>query len=58
MALIAALQMASGPQVQANLMEAGRLIKEAAERGAALSHRLGRVFRQIQPSFSFKVLLQ
>jgi nitrilase len=36
MALIAALQMASGPQVQANLMEAGRLIKEAAERGASL----------------------
>lgn len=36
MALIAALQMASGPQVQANLMEAGRLIKEAAERGAGL----------------------
>lgn len=36
MALIAALQMAAGPQVQANLMEAGRLIKEAAVRGAAM----------------------
>ncbi len=36
MALIAALQMATGPQVQANLMEAGRLIKDAAERGAKL----------------------
>ena len=31
---IAALQMASGPQLQANLMEAGRLIKEAAAQGA------------------------
>ncbi len=36
MALIAALQMAAGPHVQANLMEAGRLIKEAAERGAGM----------------------
>jgi nitrilase len=36
MALIAALQMATGPQVQANLMEVGRLIKDAAERGAKL----------------------
>jgi nitrilase len=36
MALIAALQMASGPQVQANLMEAGRLIKEAVGRGAEM----------------------
>lgn len=36
MTLVAALQMASGPQVQANLMEAGRLIREAAGRGAKL----------------------
>jgi nitrilase len=36
MALIAAIQMASGPQVQANLMEAGRLIREAAGRGAKM----------------------
>lgn len=36
MTLVAALQMAAGPQVQANLMEAGRLIKEAAGRGAKL----------------------
>lgn len=36
MTLMAAIQMASGPQVQANLMEAGRLIKEAAGRGARL----------------------
>ncbi|HRJ53569.1 MAG TPA: carbon-nitrogen hydrolase family protein [Candidatus Thiothrix moscowensis] len=36
MTLMAAIQMASGPQVQANLMEAGRLIKEAAERSAKL----------------------
>ena len=36
MALIAALQMAAGPHVPANLMEAGRLIKEAAGRGAQL----------------------
>ncbi|MEZ5480508.1 MAG: nitrilase-related carbon-nitrogen hydrolase [Thiolinea sp.] len=28
--------MASGPQVQANLMEAGRLVREAVERGAEL----------------------
>lgn len=34
MAKIAAVQMASGPQVQANLMEAARLIKEAADLGA------------------------
>lgn len=34
--MVAALQMASGPQVQANLMEAARLIKEAAGRGAKL----------------------
>ena len=33
---IAALQMASGPQLQANLMEAGRLIKEAAAQGAEM----------------------
>lgn len=37
MAFIAALQMASGPQVQANLMEAERLLKEAYERGATLA---------------------
>lgn len=36
MTLVAALQMASGPQVQANLMEAGRLIKDAAAQGAKL----------------------
>ncbi|OQX05203.1 MAG: acyltransferase, partial [Thiothrix lacustris] len=36
MTLIAAVQMAAGPQVQANLMEAGRLIKEAADRGAKM----------------------
>lgn len=36
MALIAALQMAAGSHVQANLMEAGRLIKEAAARGAGM----------------------
>lgn len=36
MTVVAALQMAAGPQVQANLMEAGRLIKEAAGRGAKL----------------------
>lgn len=36
MTLMAAIQMASGPQVQANLMEAGRLLKEAAGRGAKL----------------------
>ncbi len=33
---IAAIQMASGPNVQANLMEAGRLIDEAATQGAEL----------------------
>ena len=33
---IAALQMASGPQLQANLMEAGRLIKEAAAQGSEM----------------------
>ena len=33
---IAALQMASGPQLQANLMEAARLIKEAAAQGAGM----------------------
>ncbi len=36
MAKIAAVQMASGPQVHANLMEAARLIKEASEQGADL----------------------
>lgn len=36
MTMVAALQMASGPQVQANLMEAARLIQEAAGRGAKL----------------------
>ncbi|QQZ30420.1 carbon-nitrogen hydrolase family protein [Thiothrix subterranea] len=36
MALIAALQMAAGPNVPANLLEAGRLIKEAAARGAGM----------------------
>lgn len=36
MKAIAALQMASGPNVQANLMEAGRLIAEAAAAGAGL----------------------
>ena len=36
MKAIAALQMASGPQVQANLMEASRLIREAVEDGAGL----------------------
>ncbi len=33
---IAAVQMASGPQVQANLLEAGRLIAQAAADGAGL----------------------
>ncbi len=33
---VAAIQMASGPQVGANLSEAGRLIKMAADQGAAL----------------------
>ncbi len=36
MSKIAAIQMASGPQVQANLMEAGKLVKKAAELGAKL----------------------
>lgn len=36
MALIAAIQMASGPHVQANLMEAARLIAEAVAQGAGL----------------------
>jgi nitrilase len=34
---VAALQMASGPNVSANLLEAGRLIQEAAEGGAGLA---------------------
>lgn len=34
--LLAALQMASGPSVSANLIEAGRLIAEAAQQGAGL----------------------
>ena len=33
---IAAIQMASGPQIKANLMEAARLIREAAQKGAQL----------------------
>ena len=33
---VAAIQMASGPQVQANLMEAKRLIREAVESGAGM----------------------
>lgn len=37
MAKIAAVQMASGPHVQANLMEAARLIKEAAAQGAGMA---------------------
>ncbi|MGB0847159.1 MAG: carbon-nitrogen hydrolase family protein [Thiolinea sp.] len=36
MKAIAALQMASGPQVQANLMEAKRLIREAVDGGAGM----------------------
>ena len=36
MSKIAAIQMASGPQVQANLMAAGKLIKKAVEEGAEL----------------------
>lgn len=36
MSKIAAIQMASGPQVQGNLMEAARLIKEASENGAGM----------------------
>jgi nitrilase len=35
--ILAALQMASGPQVSANLIEAGRLIEKAAEEGARLA---------------------
>jgi len=33
---IAAIQMASGPQIKANLMEASRLIREAAAKGAGM----------------------
>ena len=33
---IAAIQMASGPQVKANLMESARLIREAAQKGAGM----------------------
>ena len=33
---IAAIQMASGPQIKANLMEATRLIREAANKGAGM----------------------
>ena len=33
---IAAIQMASGPQIKANLMEATRLIREAAKKGAQM----------------------
>ena len=36
MGKIAAIQMASGPQVQANLMEAGKLINIAVEQGAEM----------------------
>ncbi|MBL4763342.1 MAG: carbon-nitrogen hydrolase family protein [Gammaproteobacteria bacterium] len=36
MSKVAAIQMASGPQVNANLAEAKRLIKDAAEQGAEL----------------------
>lgn len=36
MTKIAVVQMASGPNVQANLMEVGRLIAEAAEQGAGM----------------------
>ncbi|PID50173.1 MAG: acyltransferase [Proteobacteria bacterium] len=36
MKAIAALQMASGPQLQANLMEASRLMRSAAEAGAGM----------------------
>ncbi len=36
MSKIAAIQMASGPQIKANLMEAVRLIREAAKKGAQL----------------------
>lgn len=34
--IIAAIQMASGPQIKANLMEATRLIREAANKGAGM----------------------
>lgn len=34
---VAAVQMASGPNVSANLLEAGRLLQEAAENGAGLA---------------------
>jgi len=34
---VAAIQMASGPQPQANLLEAKRLLKEAAKKGAGLA---------------------
>jgi len=34
--VIAAIQMASGPQINANLMEAARLIREAANKGAGM----------------------
>ncbi|MEZ5537471.1 MAG: carbon-nitrogen hydrolase family protein [Thiolinea sp.] len=36
MSVVAAIQMASGPNVAANLMEAGRLIRQASEEGAKL----------------------
>lgn len=36
MSKVAAIQMASGPQVQANLMAASRLIKQAASQGAQM----------------------
>ena len=36
MKAIAAIQMASGPQIQANLMAAGRLVREAVAKGAGL----------------------
>lgn len=36
MSRVAAVQMASGPNVNANLLEAGRLIKQAADAGAKL----------------------
>jgi len=35
-ARVAAIQMASGPQVDANLLEAERLVAQAAEAGARL----------------------
>lgn len=37
MTIVAAVQMAAGPQVQANLLEAGRWLKEAAARGVRLA---------------------